>query len=232
MAPAMLDAGAPSMPAMSRDKLVARWHLGHGFNTGDVQSVLAHCTAKDHELVVFFGEVLEQPWPQPQDPRNRSERSCPSGIRECFRMASLQGRFWRACFWQHAQHASFSGCRAQVLHFSNCQTDVVGYHNDARAFKDLTEFVDQLFFLCSIHSFTPVREGSPSGSVQPRFQIRNPDSSGPYGVLRNIAAQTRSGIRRNLVFPVSGRNYEGNLHPPSRTNPQCATHVVQCERIP
>jgi hypothetical protein len=31
----------------------------------------------------------------------------------------------------------------------------VAYHNNARAFKDLAEFVDQLFFLCSIHSFTP-----------------------------------------------------------------------------
>ena len=45
--------------------------------------------------------------------------------------------------------------RAQVLHFSNCQTGVVANHNNARAFKDLAEFVDQLFFLCSIHSFTP-----------------------------------------------------------------------------
>jgi predicted N-formylglutamate amidohydrolase len=31
----------------------------------------------------------------------------------------------------------------------------VAYHNNARAFKDLAEFFDQLFFLCSIHSFTP-----------------------------------------------------------------------------
>jgi hypothetical protein len=31
----------------------------------------------------------------------------------------------------------------------------VANHNDARAFKDLAELVDQLFFLGSIHSFTP-----------------------------------------------------------------------------
>jgi hypothetical protein len=33
----------------------------------------------------------------------------------------------------------------------------VGDHYNARAFKDLAEFIDQLFFLCSIHSFTPIK---------------------------------------------------------------------------
>jgi hypothetical protein len=41
----------------------------------------------------------------------------------------------------------------------------VGYHNDARAFKDLAEFIDQFFFLCSIHSFTPILGISPRLSI-------------------------------------------------------------------
>jgi hypothetical protein len=40
------------------DKLLARRHLGHGFNTGAVQRVLAHGPAKDLELVVVLGVVL------------------------------------------------------------------------------------------------------------------------------------------------------------------------------
>ena len=44
----------------------------------------------------------------------------------------------------------------RVLHFSNCQTGVVGNDDDARAFEDLAEFLDHFLFLGSIHSFTPV----------------------------------------------------------------------------
>ena len=51
--------------------------------------------------------------------------------------------------------ACFARARSQVLHFSNCKTGVVGNHYNARAFKDLAEFVDHFLFLGSIHSFTP-----------------------------------------------------------------------------
>jgi hypothetical protein len=32
----------------------------------------------------------------------------------------------------------------------------MGYDHNARAFKDLAEFLNHFLFLCSIHSFTPI----------------------------------------------------------------------------
>ena len=79
-----------------------------------------------------------------------------------------QGRFWRACSWQRVRTRRFAHARAQVLHLSNCQTCVVGNHNDARAFEDLAEFLDHFLFLGSIHSFTPsYGRVYPSGSFSP-----------------------------------------------------------------
>ena len=63
---------------------------------------------------------------------------------------------------------SASRARSKFLHFSNCQTGIVGNHNNARAFEDLAEFLNQFLFLGSIHSSSPVVGGAnPSGSFLP-----------------------------------------------------------------
>jgi hypothetical protein len=66
------------------------------------------------------------------------------------------GRFWRACSWQHVPNTRFTHACAQVLHLCNCQAFVVGYHNDARAFKFGRDPRRPLFFFVLYHSFTPI----------------------------------------------------------------------------
>ena len=83
--------------------------------------------------------------------------------------------------------------RAQVLHFSNCQTGVVGYHNDARAFKDLAEFLDHCSF-CAL-STVSLQIG---GRQAPQLSFGMRWSASRFGSNSGSRAKTtrRSGLSR------------------------------------
>ena len=145
-------------------------------------------------FLVLLGESPRPPWRRPRDPRNRSERSSLSAGRPCLHTAFPRGRFWRACSWQHARSCSrFTSTGAQVLHLGNCQTGVVGNHNDARAFEDLAEFLDHFLFLGSIHSSLQVWDAHAPRLIFAGVEVRNRNSPGVQ------------------VFPVSGRRLSPGL---------------------
>ena len=76
----------------------------------------------------------------------------------------LEGDLGEPVLGDADRRACFTSTRAEILHLGNRETFVVCNHHDARAFEDLAEFVDQLFFLCSIHSFTPSLAPDQSGA--------------------------------------------------------------------
>ena len=115
-----------------------------------------------------------------------------------------------------------SRMRAQVLHFGNCQTLVVANHNDARAFKDLAEIVDQLFFLCSIHSFTPNLGVTPrlmfAGSANhPTFRVRY------YG----RAKRSRGEPHKSCLIPSQAGINGRTANPPSWTKQNSARRIAR-----
>ncbi len=136
-----------------------------------------------------------------------------------------RGRSWRACSWQHARTRPPRGTRAQVLHLGNRETDVVGNHDDARAFEDLAEFLDHFLFLGSIHSFTPSMAGVPAVAGCPRLSFTPgvPGASGPISGSRAKTTWERSEWSRFpsqegiMCRPLDPLRALGAAHPPSRT---------------
>ena len=126
-------------------------------------------------------------------------------ITDALARLALKGDLGEPVLGNANEPASITHLRPQVLHFSNCQTLVVGNHYDARAFEDLAEFLDHFLFLGSIHSFTPTMEGfPPPAPCLPRVLIRG---SGPF--IRVPRPRSPEGEPRRDIsnsFPVSGRN--------------------------
>ena len=205
----MLLAGAPMAPAMLRcrcaqhardggDKLLPRRHLGHGFDTGDVQSVLTHCTTKNNELLILFGEFLGN--------LGRSHGVLGIGQngharqrdQQCFRMAFPQGRFWRACSWQHARTHPRRVRAHEGPAFQQLSDRRSGQPQRRQSFQRSGRVRRPTVLFVLYPQFH-----SKFGRVSPRLSFAGtdgPDISGPYGVLR-IAADGPSGcIRRKSAF--------------------------------
>ena len=151
----------------------------HGFHTGPVQTVSPIAPPRI--------QTFDSPWQIPRPPwqlprvfgigKNGHTRQKVGNACAWLPSRAILASLFLATRTDHPLRAA----RAQVLHFGNCKTCVVGNHYNARAFKDLAEFVDHFLFLGSIHSFTPNLGVSPRLIFSPqddgiRVQYQGPEA--------------------------------------------------------
>ena len=115
----------------------------------------------------------------------------------------------------------FACARTQILHFSNCKTGVVGYHNDARAFKDLAEFLDQLVLFVLYPQFhSKFGDLSPAQFRAEALRVLTGSVDAPSGLVaraRMSLFPSRAGFMTLRSPTVLGR-----MHEVRRIAPGCA----------
>ena len=184
IAPAMFEAGAPIMPAMvaissSRDGIF------------DTASTPARSRAfspiappRISNFLFVLGEVLGNLGSCHRVFRVGQNGHTRQKLTHALAGFAFQGDLGEPVLGDTHGTTRFTSTSAQVLHVSNRETRVVGNHYNARAFKDLAEFLDHFLFLCSIHSFTPIL------GLSPRLSFANPEGRA-FRSIQRVGNQDR-----------------------------------------
>src|SRR5690606_33346697 len=96
-------------------------------------------------------------------------------------------------------------------HLGNRHAFVAGNHHDTRALEHLAEFLDHLFFSCSIHGLLQVW-----GFPRLFFPGEPPGSSGPFPVTRGRDRPSDHGLTEvSSLVSRPGKDLVGLAPPPS-----------------